>query len=284
MRIIKGIGAALPDEARGTVVAIGKFDGVHRGHQNVLALANAKAKTYGTAASVLTFDPHPTRFFFPDRPASALSSPGLKYERIARQGVRFTFVQKFSRSFSEISAEDFVLQTLVGRLGVRHVVVGEDYRFGHRRQGDVDLLQRLGRQHGFGVTAAAQCQDDRGRVLSSSRIRVALAEGRPHEAHEILGQPWEIDGLARLQCHRSFDLDLGDLQRPAEGFYQAKVALDRGNATCWNGAADAIATVKPDREFVSVFQVDAIAKGWPLERCRIRLNNRIKMQFVTVDA
>lgn len=103
---------------------------------------------------------------------------------------------------------------------------------GHRRQGDVELPRRLGKLHAFGVTAAAQCQDDRGRVLSSSRIRVALAEGRPDEAHEILGQPWEIDGLARSQCHRSFDLDLGEFQRAAEGFYEAKVALDRGRGTC----------------------------------------------------
>ena len=216
-----------PGGSRGCAVAIGNFDGVHLGHQRVFAVLRAQAQALAVPAAVLTFDPHPRRLFDPGLPAFALSPTPERIDRIARHGLDFTVVQPFDHAFAAVTAEEFVVDLLVNRLGVRHVVVGDDYRFGHRRRGDVDLLRNLGRRCGFGVTAVPPFRDEQGRVCSSSRVRAALAEGRPDEASRLLGRPWEIDGPVERRRDGTLALALAERQRLLPGIYAvAAVAGD----------------------------------------------------------
>lgn len=240
MQVIRHL-ARVPARTRGGVVAIGNFDGVHLGHQTLFAEARAKAAASGAAAGVLTFSPHPRRLFNPSLPPFLLASTPVKLDRIAREGMAVTFIQRFDRAFAGLSAEEFVAGLLVGQLAVSHVVVGEDYRFGQKRRGDVELLQTLGARHGFGVTAVPPLRDASGCVCSSSRVRAALAEGRPGEAAHLLGQPWEVKGRATPHTDGTVALPLGWHQRPQPGTYAVLAAMDRGRDTRWCAARPAIA-------------------------------------------
>ncbi|WP_448207994.1 bifunctional riboflavin kinase/FAD synthetase [Azospirillum sp. sgz302134] len=233
--------ACIPDQARGCVVAIGNFDGIHLGHQKLFAEARAQAAASGAAAAVLTFSPHPRRLFNPTLPPFLLASTPVKLDRIAREGMALTVIQRFDRAFAGLSAEEFVTGLLVGRLAVRHVVVGEDYRFGQARRGDVDLLRAMGARHGFGMTVTSPLRDASGSVCSSSRVRAALAEGRPGEAAHLLGQPWEVKGRAVPCADGSVALPLGWHQRPRPGTYAVLAAVDRGGHTRWDAAHPATA-------------------------------------------
>ena len=141
----------LPDKARGAVVAIGNFDGVHRGHQQVIGEIERLATAAQASTAVLTFHPHPRRFFQPDAPAFELTPFRLKARLIEALGVDNLFLLSFTRALSQLSAEDFVRDFLVRDLGVRHVVVGDNFHFGHKRQGDGAFLEKMGRDLGFGV-------------------------------------------------------------------------------------------------------------------------------------
>jgi len=233
-----------PPDCRGGAVALGNFDGMHRGHQAVIGTAREIAQGLnggqGGPLGVMTFDPHPRRLFAPDTPPFALSALRTKARRIEDLGADFLYVQHFDKTFAAHPAEWFVETVLARNLGVRHVVIGADYRFGKGRGGDAVLLRAMAASMGFGVTTVAPVTDADGTVLSSTRVREALMAGRPEEAALVLGRPWEVEGRVEHGDARgrtigfpTANLRLGDYIRPAIGVYAVRAGVDAGPDTVW---------------------------------------------------
>jgi riboflavin kinase/FMN adenylyltransferase len=231
----------IPVEARGAVVALGNFDGIHRGHQAVIAAAAEKARALGTTHAVLTFEPHPREFFRPDQPPFRLTPLRIKARQFEAMGVDNLFVLHFDAELSGKSAEAFVVEVLSEGLGVAHVVVGYDFVFGHGRLGTAALLADLGRLHGFGVTALPPVGVEQGDVFSSTLVRQHLQAARPLQAALLLGRPWEIEGrvehgqkLGRDLGFPTANLMLGEYLQPALGIYAVKAGIDEGRGTVWH--------------------------------------------------
>lgn len=176
-----------------TVLAIGNFDGVHLGHRALLSRLTAKAVELGLPPSVMTFEPHPREIFTPEQAPARLTSLREKLNLLEDCGVGRAYVLHFSRKLAHLSAEEFIDRVLVGGLGVRHVIIGDDFRFGCGRVGDFDLLRRAGAQHKFGVEAMPTVDID-GERVSSSAVRDALAAGDLEHAARLLGRPYVIAG------------------------------------------------------------------------------------------
>ena len=185
--------AAIPKSWRNAVVAIGNFDGVHCGHQAVLAAARAQAAHIGAPLIMLTFEPHPRTYFRPQEPVFRLTPAAIKAAAAGAFGVDGVLVMSFDAELSAMSAEDFVRDILVDRLAIRHAVTGYDFHFGHRRQGTPEFLKSSGVLHQFGVTIVSEHGDEEGAV-SSSRIRETLAEGAIAETNQLLGWTWSVSG------------------------------------------------------------------------------------------
>jgi riboflavin kinase/FMN adenylyltransferase len=230
--------SGLPDAARDAVIAIGNFDGVHRGHQAVIGKAGRLARELETSLGVLTFEPHPRRFFRPDDPPFQLTSFRLKLRLLEALGVDDVFVLPFNQALSELSAEDFVRQILVEGLCARHVLVGDNFFFGHKRVGDTALLERLGRREGFGVSIMRRVAGTTGEAYSSTGIRDYLTAGNPTRAALLLGRYWEIEGrVAKLGRKLGFptaNIALGEVLEPAYGVYAVRAGVDRGGQTVWH--------------------------------------------------
>lgn len=206
----------LGPQDRGAAVAMGNFDGVHLGHQSVLVLAHAAAAGLGAPFGVVTFEPHPRSFFAPDAPPFRLMTADARARRMARLGVERLYELPFDTALAALEPEAFAREVLVDGLGVRHVVVGADFRFGHRRSGDAATLAALGTRLGFGVTEAPLLCDPRGADVSSTAIRAALAAGDPREAARILGHWHRIEGVVQH----------GDKRGRQLGIPTANIALD----------------------------------------------------------
>lgn len=236
----------IPDQARGTVVAIGNFDGIHRGHQAVIAAASEQAKELGCGFSVMTFDPHPRRFFRPDSPPFQLSTFHTKVRLIESLGVDHLFVLPFTRQLSQLAAEAFVADVLVEGLAVRHVVVGSNFHFGHKQQGDLTLLKELGRRFGFGVTGVGLVESPLGEHYSSTAVRDHLKAGDMTRAALLLGRYFELEGrvqkgarLGRTLDFPTANIDLGDMLLPAFGVYAVRAGVEGDAGTLWhNGVAN----------------------------------------------
>jgi len=208
--------AAPPEEAfNGAVVAIGHFDGVHRGHQTVVEAAVRRARVLGRPAAALTFEPHARTYFRPDQPLFRLTDERAKLRLLAATALDGAIVLSFDAALAALSAEDFVERVLVGRFAIAGVSVGYDFHFGHGRRGSPDFLVEEGRKHGFPVEVTPPLEDE-GRPVSSSGIRAALAEGQVVEAAELLGHPWFVTGTV---LH-------GDKRGHALGFPTANIRLD----------------------------------------------------------
>jgi riboflavin kinase/FMN adenylyltransferase len=192
---------ALPDRLKGGVMAIGNFDGVHRGHQAVLEAAKgmsaANAASGGPQSPVLamTFEPHPRSFFQPTASIFRLTPPAAKVEIFAALGIDAVVILPFDSGLASVSAEDFVSRFLVGQLGITGATVGWDFHFGHRRQGSPEFLVGAGERHGFAVDVVPHFDDEAGQPISSSRIRDALAEGDLGLANGLLGYRWFVEGV-----------------------------------------------------------------------------------------
>ncbi len=230
----------VPVEARGAVVAIGNFDGLHRGHQAVIGTAARIAGGLGAASTVLTFEPHPREFFQPEQPPFRLTPFRIKIRQIEAMGVEYVFVLHFDAEFSRRSAEAFVVEILGEGLEAAHVVVGYDFVFGHARRGNAALLRELGTLHGIGVTTLEPASSEDGAIFSSTQVREHLASGRPLAAAKLLGRPWEIEGRVEHGEARGHtlgyptaNLDLGEYLRPAIGIYAVKAGIDEGRGTVW---------------------------------------------------
>ncbi len=190
MLVYRGFAQTAPSA---TVLTIGNFDGVHLGHRALLARLTAAAAKAGLPAAVLTFEPHPREFFAPHSPPSRLSTLREKLELIADDGVDLTYVCHFNARFAAFGPEEFIERVLVGALRVRHLIVGDDFRFGARRAGNFALLREAGAHLGFQVEAMESVTLN-GERASSSGVRDALQEGQLEHAARLLGRPYSIDG------------------------------------------------------------------------------------------
>ncbi|MDP2808824.1 MAG: bifunctional riboflavin kinase/FAD synthetase [Rhodocyclaceae bacterium] len=176
-----------------TVLAIGNFDGVHLGHRALLARLVDKACALGLPPSVMTFEPHPRELFSPEDAPARLTSLREKLELLEAHGVERTYVLHFSRKLAALTAEAFIENVLVRGLAVRHLIIGDDFRFGHGRSGDFAMLQQAGIGHGFTVEAMHTVDID-GERVSSSAVRETLASGDLEHAARLLGRPYNIAG------------------------------------------------------------------------------------------
>ena len=184
---------ALPARLRGAYVAIGNFDGMHRGHQSILAALLAQARAANAPAIMLTFEPHPRDVFAPAPFMFRLTQGDAKARLAEAMGLDGIVILPFDRPFSQVEAEDFVGNILVERLGVRGVFVGADFHFGRQRRGTPNFLGAEGRRHSFAVEVL-DLMDEGDEVISSSRIRAALSEGGVAAANRLLGYHWFFEG------------------------------------------------------------------------------------------
>ncbi|HWU85137.1 MAG TPA: bifunctional riboflavin kinase/FAD synthetase [Rhodocyclaceae bacterium] len=184
----------IPQQAQfATVLTIGNFDGVHLGHRAMLERLIAKARKVALPAAVLTFEPHPREYFAPASAPARLTRLREKLELLADCGVDQVYVCRFNARLAALTAEEFVEQVLVRGLGVRHLLIGDDFRFGQGRGGDFALLQQMGATHRFAVEAMTTLEMD-GERISSSSIRAALASGNLERAEHFLGRPFFMSG------------------------------------------------------------------------------------------
>jgi riboflavin kinase / FMN adenylyltransferase len=208
---------AHPDALTGGVVAIGNFDGVHRGHRAVIAAAVDRAMALGRPAVALTFEPHPRLLLRPHEPMFRLSDESAKLRLLAATGLDGAVVLTFDAALAALSAKDFIARILVERLAVAGAAIGFDFHYGKDRSGSPSFLLEEGRRHGFPAEIVPPLEDE-GRAVSSSAIRAALAAGRVVEAAELLGNPWFVS--ARV-VH-------GDARGRELGYPTANLKLDPG--------------------------------------------------------
>ena len=176
-----------------TVLTIGNFDGIHLGHRALLKRLTDAAKAENLLPTAITFEPHPREYFAPDSAPARLSTLREKLEMIADEGVEAAYVGHFNARFAALSAEDFIERILVGCLRVKHLIIGDDFRFGAGRRGDFAMLRQSGERFGFAVDAMGCVMLDAERA-SSSAVRDALAAGRMEHAARLLGRSYSIDG------------------------------------------------------------------------------------------
>ncbi len=230
----------LPEDARGGVVAIGNFDGLHKGHQVVINEAGSIARSTGKPWAVMSFEPHPDSLFKPDCAPFRLTTMRTKAHMIESLGVDELLIQHFDFDFAGLSAAEFVDDVIVKGLGASHVVSGYDFQFGQKRQGNCDTLLHMGRERGFGFTAVPKVVDDEGVVYSSTRVREYLTAGDLVGAEHVLGRPFELEGRVEHGDARgrqlgfpTANIHLGDFLRPATGVYAVQAGLDEGAQTRW---------------------------------------------------
>ncbi len=241
MRIIRDPAFIAPSD-RGAAAALGNFDGVHKGHQAVIDLTRSVAN--GAPLGILTFEPHPREHFAPDAPPFRLMNAAAKANRLEKLGVERLYQVPFNDALAALSPREFAQQIITDKLGLTHVVVGEDFCFGSGRAGTTDDLIRFGAEMGFDVTIAPMITNASGAV-SSTAIRTALSEGNPLHAAEMLGHWHRIVGPVITGDQRGRDLgyptanmSTNGLHMPKFGVYAVKVdVLDGPHAGSYNGAA-----------------------------------------------
>jgi riboflavin kinase / FMN adenylyltransferase len=237
----------MPEALRGSVMALGNFDGFHLGHQAVAGAAIALAKSQGRPAIIATFDPHPVRHFVPDAPPFRLTTLDQRQRLFAAAGANAMMVFDFGAELAGTSAQDFITDLLIRRLGVNTVVTGEDFTFGKARGGDVEVLREVGGAHGLNSIAIGPVNDapvnEGGEVVSSSRIREALQAGDCPAAAALLTRPFAVEGIVqhgdkngRLLGYPTANIDMGQYLRPRYGIYAVKGRLSDGRIL--NGAAN----------------------------------------------
>jgi riboflavin kinase/FMN adenylyltransferase len=233
MRIHRNWEGLSPD-ARGASVAMGNFDGVHLGHRAVIELAEAEAARLGTRSGVVTFEPHPRQIFAPDAPPFRLMNEETRANRLEKLGIAELYELPFGPRLAAMTPDAFAREVLAAGLGVAHVVIGTDFRFGKGRAGSAEDLRRLGAELGFGVTLA-DLLNEGGAAVSSTAIRQALSEGRPRDAARMLGHWYRIDGevhggdkRGRQIGYPTANMSIEGLHPPKFGIYAVKVDVLTG--------------------------------------------------------
>lgn len=233
-RIIRGW-RDLPDGQKGAAVAVGAFDGVHRGHQAVIADAARAARDLDAPLGVVSFAPHPRRYFQPDAAPFGLMTPDQMAEALGEQGVERLYLLPFDAEMAGMSDRDFAGRVLAEGLGVRHAAVGFDFTFGKGRTGSPEALRSYGHDLGFTVSVTDRIDDPDGLKLSSSAVREALNAGDMNRAAAILGRPFAIAGevvhgdkRGRTIGVPTANVPLGGYMRPAFGIYAVRTRLPDG--------------------------------------------------------
>ncbi len=222
----------VPAKLKGAALAIGNFDGVHRGHQEVLNAAIKIAREEGRRSGAVVFEPHPREFFAPDTPFFRLTPLPLKLELLEALGLDQTFVIPFDQALASLSAEAFATEVVAKGLGASHVVVGHDFSYGKGRTGTTEGLAALGRALGFGVDVVAPV-GAHGATFSSSRIREHLRQGETREAADQLGYWWRVRGRVEPGAGRgkglgfpTLNLKLASGQDVRHGIYAMRIDVD----------------------------------------------------------
>ena len=231
MEVLRDV-EACRDDGAGSVVTIGAYDGVHLGHQTVIAEVRRRAADAGLRSAVVTFDRHPASVVRPESAPRLLTDLEQKLELLAATGLDRALVITFDEMRSREPADDFVREVLVGCLDAKVVIVGEDFHFGHQRKGNVELLRSMGAELGFEVEGlplvdAAGSPAGLGARVSSTAIRHALGEGDLPTAAAMLGRPYEVRGIVAHGDERGHELGFptanvsvpGDILLPADGIY-----------------------------------------------------------------
>jgi riboflavin kinase/FMN adenylyltransferase len=255
-------GAEVAAAVRGGVAALGNFDGFHAGHQAVVGHALARARGLGRPALVVTFDPHPARLFRPDAPPFALTRLDQKLELFAAFGIDATVVIPFDVALAALSAEAFVADWLDTRIDVAGVVSGADFTFGAQRSGDTASLAALGGARGIRAEVVAAVED-KGGIISSTRIRAALRDGEIAAATTLLTRPFTLRGrvehgakLGRTLGSPTANMVLGDYLRPRFGVYAVRVRLADGTRVGGVANLGIRPMIEPPVELLETFLFD----------------------------
>ena len=226
------LASGIPETLKGSILALGNFDGFHLGHQAVVSRAVARAFHERRPVIVATFDPHPVRFFKPDVPPFRLTTLDQRQALFAHAGADAMLVFEFGAELASMDADDFVAKVLAGQIGAAGVITGDDFSFGKGRTGDAALLAKVGAEHGITAEAVLQVVLD-GERISSGRIREALVAGDTGTATHMLSRDFAIEGIVergdargRELGYPTVNLGLGDYQRPKYGIYAARVTLE----------------------------------------------------------
>ncbi|GEA11851.1 bifunctional riboflavin kinase/FAD synthetase [Alteromonas sp. KUL49] len=240
MEFIRGLNNVKPQH-NGCVLTIGKFDGVHKGHQAVLKNVIDKAAALSLPATVMVFEPQPEEFFVPTKAPARLSPLRDKYEQLKEQGVNRLLAVSFNADFASQSADEFVQHWLVQKLGVKFLVVGDDFRFGKNRAGDFAMLQAAGKQYGFEVVSTQSFRMHEHRI-SSTAVREALQDSDFKLAEEMLGRPFAIQGRVvhgekkgRTIGFPTANVMLKRCRAPLHGVFAVRVDID---GTFYKGVAN----------------------------------------------
>lgn len=238
--------ASLPDDVKGSVIVLGNFDGFHKGHQKVIGKAGKIAREMGTTLSVLSMAPHPRLYFNPNQKEFRLNSFSTKAHLLEEFGVDHFIVLPFDKELASMSAQDFVIDLLLKKLGAIHIVVGYDYCFGAGRSGGVNVLSWLSMQEQFGLTVVNKVMDQ-DHTYSSSSIRSILEMGDVRKAAQRLGHWWHVEGQVCKgdQRGRTIDFPTANLRldgyiEPKYGVYAVRVIIEDGEH---KGVWQAIANV-----------------------------------------
>ncbi|MDB5493026.1 MAG: ribF [Phenylobacterium sp.] len=234
VRVIHGWKHLSPGDC-GAALAMGTFDGVHRGHQKVIALAAEAAKKLDAPLGVITFDPHPRAYFRPQEPSFRLMKADQQARALEALGVDILYVLPWDPELANMSDRQFAAEVLHEGLGARHVAVGFDNSFGKDRTGTPETMRQYGEELGFGVSIAEEVTDQAGQKFSSTHIRDALRDGHPEEAARILSRPFAIEGvvvrgrqLGRKLGYPTANVLLGDYVAPKYGVYATRTRLPDG--------------------------------------------------------
>jgi riboflavin kinase/FMN adenylyltransferase len=256
------LAGGIPDSLKGSIVALGNFDGFHLGHQAVVGRAVARAFHERRPVLVATFDPHPVRYFKPDLPPFRLTTLDQRERLFAHAGADAMLVFEFGPELASMDADAFVADVLAQRIGAAGVVTGDDFSFGKGRSGDVALLSALGREHGIAAEAVAQVLVD-GERVSSGRAREALIAGDTGTATRLLSRDFAIEGVVRRGDARgrelgypTANLTLGDYQRPKYGIYAVRVTLDDGSEHPGVASLGVRPTFEPPEELLEAHLFD----------------------------
>lgn len=240
MRIVRHP-SAIPDDARGAAVTIGNFDGVHRGHEAVIGAAAEAARGLGAPLAVVTFEPHPRRFFRPEEPPFQLTPLRSKARRFESLGVDTLLALRFDAAMARVAPETFIDEVLAQGLAARHLTIGYDFVFGHNRQGNVETLARWANGAGVGFEVVEPVAGWGETVYSSTNIRACLRDGKPGAAAAQLGRCWEIEGRVREGDKRgrllgfpTANLALAETVRPALGVYAVWAGVEQDGGTVWH--------------------------------------------------
>ena len=289
MKIFNNI-AAIPDEAKDCVIAIGNFDGVHLGHQALIQRARDIATAQGKQLGVLTFEPHPRQLFQPALPPARLTPTNVKAQRLEKQNIDYLFSLPFDWDFASQTADNFIQNVLKDGLNAAHIVIGYDFHFGQLRKGNAETIK----SSGIDVTSVEAVKDDNGEVISATRIRENIRKGYIDEANALLGWEWEIQGKIFRGDRRGHELGyptanllLKDTLHPAYGIYACLAQIEGEDE--WRMAATNIG-IRPMFE-VETGQVEAHILDFPDtdiydKTLRIKLVQRLRgeAKFDTLEA